>query len=104
MFNVLEVNKTSYENCRDTDFIKNISRGGGKDVFQLTEEKTYYFLSGGGFCWGGMKVAIDVTDYVAPAPQPVPSKGGSDSDASGIHVYHTLVLLILVLMSIIPFN
>ena len=80
-FNVLEVNKTGYENCIDTRFIKNITRGGGRDVFQLTEDKTYYFISGGGFCWQGLKVAIDVTEHVAPAPEPTPHKG---SDASNI--------------------
>lgn len=95
IYNVLEVNKTSYENCIDTDPIKNVSRGGGRDVFQLQEEKTYYFLSGGGFCWHGMKVAIDVTEYVAPAPEPTPPKSG---DACGIQINHTLVVLILILM------
>lgn len=99
MFNVLEVNKTSYENCIEADFIKNITKG-GRDVFQLTETKTYYFLSGRGFCWSGVKVAIDVTDYVAPAPKPTHTGHSSASAlyASGIQIKHTLFVLILTLM------
>jgi hypothetical protein len=88
-FSVLEVNKTSYENCIDSGFIKNITGGAGRDVFQLTEEKTYYFINAGGYCWQGMKVAIDVNDY-APAPAPTP--GASAINASNIYV------LILILM------
>ncbi|KAJ6753105.1 NODULIN 55-2 putative-RELATED [Salix koriyanagi] len=65
-YNVLEVNETNYENCNDQGFIKNITRG-GRDVVQLTEARPYYFLSSGGYCWGGMKVAINVED-LAPCP------------------------------------
>lgn len=53
----MEVNKTSYENCIDRNFIENITRG-GRDVFSLTEAKPYYFLSGNGYCFKGMKVAV----------------------------------------------
>jgi hypothetical protein len=63
----LEVNKTSYENCIDKDFIKNITQG-GRDVFNLTNAKPYYFLSGRGHCSKGMKVAVYVHDYAAPPP------------------------------------
>ncbi|KAK1359541.1 Phytocyanin domain-containing protein [Heracleum sosnowskyi] len=71
-YNVLEVNQTGYEQCRDQGFIKNITRGGGKDVFNLTEAKTYYFLSGGGYCYQGMKLFVDVVDYSRLAPAPTP--------------------------------
>lgn len=98
MFNVLEVNKTSYENCVDTGFIQNITGGAGRDVFQLKEVKTYYFLSGGGFCWQGMKVAIKVTEDVAPTPRHVQPKTNSARDCCGIQGNQTLVLLILVLI------
>uniref|UniRef100_A0A9I9E6D5 Phytocyanin domain-containing protein n=1 Tax=Cucumis melo TaxID=3656 RepID=A0A9I9E6D5_CUCME len=67
IYNVLEVNKTSYENCNDKDFIFNITKG-GRDVFNLTEAKTYYFLSGRGFCFQGMKVAVFVEEYSTPPP------------------------------------
>ncbi|BAU01308.1 hypothetical protein LR48_Vigan10g244900 [Vigna angularis] len=68
-FNVLEVNKTSYENCIDRDFISNVTRG-GRDVVQMTEAKTYYYLSGGGYCFHGMKVAVHVQQHPAMAPAP----------------------------------
>ncbi|CAJ2653840.1 unnamed protein product [Trifolium pratense] len=94
-YNVLEVNKTSYKNCIDAGFIKNVTGGAGRDVFQLTKKKTYYFLSGGGNCFQGLKVAIHVKDSVAPAPAPHKS-GASALDASNI--YHSLMVLILILM------
>ncbi|KAK9939376.1 hypothetical protein M0R45_016072 [Rubus argutus] len=59
IYNVLEVNQTSYENCIDKDYIYNVTRG-GRDVINLTEAKTYYFLSGRGYCYKGMKVAVCV--------------------------------------------
>ncbi|XP_010473092.1 PREDICTED: lamin-like protein [Camelina sativa] len=63
---ILQVNKSSYEQCVDTDFIFNITRG-GRDVFQLLEPKPYYFICGRGYCIKGMKLAINVL------PQPPPS-------------------------------
>ncbi|GMI92094.1 early nodulin-like protein 20 [Hibiscus trionum] len=72
LYSVLQVNQTSYDNCIEQDFIKNITKG-GRDVFNLTMAKPYYFISGRGYCSnsnGGMKVAINVQDYVS-APLPV---------------------------------
>ncbi|XP_062103302.1 early nodulin-like protein 20 [Humulus lupulus] len=97
-YNVLEVNKTSYESCNDRVFIKNVTRG-GRDVFELTEAKPYYFISGGGYCFHGMRVTISVSKddggrsalppaiaastsapVLAPAPAAeAPSKNGSPS-------------------------
>ncbi|KAH7541924.1 early nodulin-like protein 20 [Ziziphus jujuba] len=62
---VLEVNRSSYEKCIDKGFISNITRG-GRDVFNLTEAKTYYFLDGRGFCIKGMKVSVLVEEYFPP--------------------------------------
>lgn len=70
VYNVLEVNKTSYEQCNDKGFIKNITRG-GRDVYNLTVAKHFYFLSGGGFCFQGMKLEVNAVDFV-PAPEPAP--------------------------------
>ncbi|XP_010258805.1 PREDICTED: lamin-like protein [Nelumbo nucifera] len=79
-FNVLEVNKTSYETCNDGDPITNVSRGAGRDVFNLREVKTYYFLSGGGYCWHGMKLAVPVHQFpLLITPAPSPSKNSSPS-------------------------
>lgn len=71
-YNVLEVNKTSYESCIDWAFIRNITRG-GRDVVQLTEARTYYFLSSGGYCFHGMRVAVQVEQYQQGAPAGAPS-------------------------------
>ncbi|XVF05657.1 hypothetical protein REPUB_Repub05bG0191500 [Reevesia pubescens] len=71
LYNVLQVNKTSYDNCIDENFIKNITKG-GRDVFNLTEAKPYYFLSGRGYCFKGLKVAIIVQDF-----PPFPLSNGS---------------------------
>lgn len=65
MYNVLEVNKTSYEKCIERESIMSITKG-GRDVFNLTEPKTCYFLDGRGYCFKGMKVAVPVADYFPP--------------------------------------
>ncbi|XP_018813969.1 lamin-like protein [Juglans regia] len=76
-YNVLEVNKTSYENCNDKGFINNITRG-GRDVFQVTEARPYYFLSSGGYCYHGMRVAVNVEDQ-APVPSPAPASAQNEN-------------------------
>jgi len=43
---------------------------GGRDVVQMTEARTYYYLSGGGYCFHGMKVAVNVQQLPAMAPAP----------------------------------
>lgn len=82
IYNVLEVNKTSYENCNEKDFIFNITKG-GRDVFNLTEAKTYYFLSGRGFCFQGMKVAVFVEEY-SPPPSTIISSPNLPKDNSNL--------------------
>jgi hypothetical protein len=88
-YNVLEVNETNYENCNDQGFIKNITRG-GRDVVQLTEARPYYFLSSGGYCWNGMKVAINVEDF---APTPAPASSTENGSPSNI-VSRQMIILI----------
>ncbi|XVF58344.1 hypothetical protein PTKIN_Ptkin07bG0058700 [Pterospermum kingtungense] len=92
-FNVLEVNKTSYENCNDQGFIKNITRG-GRDVIELTEARPYYFLSSGGYCFHGMKVAvnIDIPQAPAPVPLPGPTKNASPLN-SGSYMFSLIILI-----------
>ena len=83
-FNVLEVNKTNYENCRDQEFLKNITRG-GRDVVQLTEARTYYYLSSGGYCFQGMKVAVTVQHgHREEAPAPSPSHSSASPAAFSV--------------------
>ncbi|XP_054790857.1 mavicyanin-like [Prosopis cineraria] len=87
-FNVLEVNETSYENCRDVGFLKNLTRG-GRDVVQLTEARTYYYISSGGYCFQGMKVAVAVQHgRREAAPAPSPSHSSASSPFSVFNVLH----------------
>ncbi|XP_074285543.1 early nodulin-like protein 17 [Silene latifolia] len=65
--NVLEVNKTNYENCIADHPRANWTTGAGRDVVPLNQTRHYYFISGNGFCYGGMKLAINV---VKPPPPP----------------------------------
>lgn len=74
--NVLEVNKTDYENCISDHFLHNWTTGAGRDVVPLNVTKTYYFISGKGFCFGGMKVAIHVKNP-PPPPSSLPIKSSS---------------------------
>ncbi|XP_022010590.1 lamin-like protein [Helianthus annuus] len=89
LYNVLEVNETSYRNCSDQGFILDITRGAGRDVFELTQPKRYYFLSSGGYCYNGMKVSINVVEFV-PAPQ--------GSQSSMIRCINPLVLSIVIVV------
>lgn len=92
MFNVLEVNKSSYGNCTDQGFIFNVTRGAGRDVFELTQPKPYYFLSSGGYCYNGMKVAVNVVEFVS-APQPSPFPTSNCYMISGINPLISLILI-----------
>ncbi|XP_074337505.1 early nodulin-like protein 20 [Apium graveolens] len=82
IYNVLEVNQTSYQQCNDKGFIKNITRG-GRDVYNLTEAKQFYFLSSGGYCFHGMKLAVNVVEFV-PSAQPVLYESGSPIPVTAI--------------------
>nr|XP_043618412.1 lamin-like protein [Erigeron canadensis] len=96
MFNVLEVNKTSYDNCTDQGFIFNITRGAGRDVFELKKPKSYYFLSSGGYCYNGMKLGVNVIEFVsAPEPSYVTSSISSNM-VTGINmVISSFVIAVL---------
>ncbi|XP_052195175.1 lamin-like protein [Diospyros lotus] len=68
--NVLEVNKTDYETCNSDHPRHNWTGGAGRDVVPLNVTRHYYFISGKGFCYNSMKVAIRVEN---PPPPPVAS-------------------------------
>ncbi|KAI3913950.1 hypothetical protein MKW98_010762 [Papaver atlanticum] len=76
LYSVFEVNKTDYESCSTDHPLYNISKGGGRDVYQLNHARPYYFISGGGFCWQGMKLTL-VVQELPPAPTEAPSSSGS---------------------------
>uniref|UniRef100_A0A7C8ZZU9 Phytocyanin domain-containing protein n=3 Tax=Opuntia streptacantha TaxID=393608 RepID=A0A7C8ZZU9_OPUST len=71
--NVLEVNKTDYETCNSDHPLVNWTRGAGRDVVPLNQTKTYYIISGKGFCFGGMKLAAKV-EKPPPPPSQAPGK------------------------------
>lgn len=91
-YNVLEVNKTNYEQCNDREFLRNITKG-GRDVDELEETRPYYYISSGGYCYQGMKLAINV--QIKPAPAPAPHKSESSS--------HKGSALVVILMPAIAF-
>ncbi|XP_057447662.1 early nodulin-like protein 17 [Lotus japonicus] len=79
--NVLEVNKTNYENCIAEHPIHNWTTGAGRDVVPLNVTRHYYFISGNGFCYGGMKLAVRV-EKLPPPPKAAPEKAGAPSLSS----------------------
>lgn len=92
LYSVLQVNETSYANCIEENFINNITKG-GRDVFNLTMPKPYYFISGRGYCFKGMKVATIVQNY-----QPFPTTNGSLLNVSSASKFQAKwILLVLIL-------
>ncbi|CAI8595250.1 unnamed protein product [Vicia faba] len=71
--NVLEVNKTDYETCNSDHPLHNWTTGAGRDVVPLNVTRHYYFISGKGFCFGGMKIAVHV-ENLPPPPKVSPIK------------------------------
>ncbi|XP_057737596.1 early nodulin-like protein 19 [Arachis stenosperma] len=74
--NVLEVNKTDYEKCNSDHPLHNWTTGAGRDVVPLNVTRNYYFISGKGFCFGGMKLAIHV-ENLPPPPKASPEVAGA---------------------------
>ncbi|KAG5527590.1 hypothetical protein RHGRI_028490 [Rhododendron griersonianum] len=73
---VLQVNQTNYESCNSNSFLHNYTTGAGRDVAPLNVTGPYYFISGNGFCYSGVKLAINVSN---PPPPPSGSPVKSDS-------------------------
>lgn len=71
--NILEVNKTDYESCNSDHPLHNWTTGVGRDVVPLNVTRNYYFISGKGFCFGGMKIAVHV-EKLPPPPKAAPIK------------------------------
>lgn len=76
--NVLEVNKTDYETCNSDHPLHNWTTGAGRDVVPLNVTRHYYFISGKGFCFGGMKIAVHV-ENLPPPPKALPIKSFAPS-------------------------
>ncbi|KAF9591493.1 hypothetical protein IFM89_004547 [Coptis chinensis] len=91
-YNVLQVNKTAYENCISEDPVFNVTGGAGRDVFELKKPVTYYFLSGGGYCYHGMKVAVHAENH-PPPPSEQPSPPAKNGSQSNFGTYNIMLLL-----------
>ena len=76
--NILEVNKTDYESCNSDHPLHNWTTGAGRDVVPLNVTRNYYFISGKGFCFGGMKIAIHV-ENLPPPPKAAPEVAGAST-------------------------
>lgn len=92
--NVLEVNKTDYENCNADHPLHNYTTGAGRDVAPLNVTRHYYFISGKGFCYGGMKLGIRVEN---PPPPPVASPIKAAAPALSLSAHILLLPLALAL-------
>lgn len=76
--NVLEVNQTDYVSCNANNFLHNFTTGAGRDVVPLNVTRHYYFISGNGFCYGGMKLSVKV-ENLPPPPKASPIKSKSSA-------------------------
>nr|POE78773.1 lamin-like protein [Quercus suber] len=93
--NVLEVNKTDYESCNSDNFLHNWTTGAGRDVVPLNVTRNYYFISGKGFCYGGMKLAIHVENLPPPPTStPLDEKSSSSTLTSRGMIVLPMVLAI----------
>ncbi|XP_065856085.1 early nodulin-like protein 17 [Euphorbia lathyris] len=95
--NVLEVNKTDYESCNADHPLHNWTRGAGRDVVPLNETRNYYIISGKGFCYGGMKLAVHVRNPPPPpTSSPVKDKSGSPSPYSSLRSQYVLPAVLII--------
>lgn len=69
--NVLEVNSDHP--------LHNWTTGAGRDVVPLNVTRNYYFISGKGFCYGGMKLAVHVETPPPPPLAAAPIRDGAPS-------------------------
>ncbi|PIA57770.1 hypothetical protein AQUCO_00600474v1 [Aquilegia coerulea] len=103
MYNVLQVNHTAYENCISDNPIFNVTGGAGRDVFELKEPITYYFISAGGYCYHGMKLAVLVQNPPQP-PAQAPSPPAKNSSPSNFGTTNMIVPIGLVFITSWLFN
>ncbi|XP_021830771.1 lamin-like protein isoform X2 [Prunus avium] len=92
------VNLTEWSS-HETFYVGDWLCGAGRDVFNLTQTKTYYFLSGGGYCFQGLKVAVNVLRPMPPAPAPTSTSSSSTSTTATFS--SSLLLLLLLLLIVI---
>ncbi|KAI3806924.1 hypothetical protein L1987_22842 [Smallanthus sonchifolius] len=90
-YNVIEVNKTGYDNCTLDGAVGNWSSG--KDFILLNKSQRYYFICGTGGCLNGMKVTIRV--HPLPSP-PSSTVAASEHSASSVVGASFMVLALLI--------
>ncbi|XP_021713521.1 lamin-like protein [Chenopodium quinoa] len=116
IISVLEVNQTNYKNCIEKDYITNITRG-GRDVFNLTVARPYYFISGRGYCLRGIKLAINVQDApLHPTLPPMSSDSLTKTSPNSTFITshattnttyyrlfdHFLIMIIVIIVFVVP--
>ncbi|KAJ8766792.1 hypothetical protein K2173_008346 [Erythroxylum novogranatense] len=95
-YSVYEVTQTNFGSCMAEDFITNITRG-GRDVFNLTDARPYYFIDGRGYCSKGMKLAITAVN--APLDDQETPKTSHDSSSSKPYLHQLLTLLFAITLA-----
>ncbi|XP_021770870.1 lamin-like protein [Chenopodium quinoa] len=90
---VLEVNKTNYENCNTDHPMANWTTGAGRDVVPLNVTRHRYFVSGKGFCFGGMKLSVRI-EKPPPPPKAAPVKSDAPRMSYRSHFVLPLVFAI----------
>ncbi|KAJ0804283.1 putative Phytocyanin domain, cupredoxin [Helianthus annuus] len=98
-YNVIEVNKTGYDNCTLDGYVGNWTSG--KDFILLNKSQRYYFICGTGGCFNGMKVTIRVHPLPSPTSSPVAAAEHSASSVAGKSVFG---VSFMVLVSLIWFG
>ena len=97
--NVMEVNETNYESCNSDNPVHNWTTGAGRDVVPLNVTRKYYFISGKGFCFSGMKVAINV-ENLPPPPSASQINTSSDSPTSSSYRGHIVVPVVFAIAAV----
>ncbi|CAA0820265.1 Lamin-like protein [Striga hermonthica] len=90
LYQVLEVNSTTYNTCRFDQPLGNFTGGAGRDVMELNETREYYFISSEWQCLGGMKLMVHVEN---PPPPPSSQPSGSGSHSSLVSDFRARALV-----------
>ncbi|MFS7909981.1 putative Phytocyanin domain, cupredoxin [Helianthus anomalus] len=98
-YNVIEVNKTGYDNCTLDGYVGNWTSG--KDFILLNKSQRYYFICGTCGCFNGMKVTIRVHPLPSPTSSPVAAAEHLASSVAGKSVFG---VSFMVLVSLIWFG
>ncbi|XP_047323256.1 lamin-like protein [Impatiens glandulifera] len=102
--NVLEVNQTDYENCNSDHPLHNWTTGAGRDVVPLNVSRPFYFISGKGYCYGGMKLAVTVEKTPPPPAAALPAtKNGASSSSSQFMSFGGQIVIPAVLAIVINY-